>query len=292
MISKSRLGFVLAIVVVFFAGIFLGNFNKQNLPILWPSNNEDIVYATINEWDSERFSNVSSLKKISLNADENTGIFLTYGQSNSANHGRVNVDYYPNVYQFFLGEVYEYKNPSLGATGVDDSVWGLVGNKLITQNIYTKVIFANTGWGGMSISQLKEGHYFNFFINTYKDLFNRFGRVDAILFHQGESDNYPDRVDLYYDNFIKFVRSIEDKGIEVPIYLSQASYCTSDFPVNEVLTNSQRKLVIDNDIILQGPNTDLLVDTEFRFDQCHFSEKGNEKFANMWVESIKSNISN
>ena len=32
MISKSRLGFVLAIVVVFFAGIFLGNFNKQNLP--------------------------------------------------------------------------------------------------------------------------------------------------------------------------------------------------------------------------------------------------------------------
>ena len=114
MISKSRLGFVLAIVVVFFAGIFLGNFNKQNLPILWPSNNEDIVYATINEWDSERFSNVSSFKKISLNADENTGIFLTYGQSNSANHGRVNVDYYPNVYQFFLGEVYEYKNPSLG----------------------------------------------------------------------------------------------------------------------------------------------------------------------------------
>ena len=144
----------------------------------------------------------------------------------------------------------------------------------------------------MSISQLKEGHYFDFFINTYKDLFNRFGRVDAILFHQGESDNYPDRVDLYYDNFIKFVRSIEDKGIEVPIYLSQASYCTSAFPVNEVLTNSQRKLVIDNDIILQGPNTDLLIDTEFKFDQCHFSEKGNEKFANMWVESIKSNISN
>ena len=49
---------------------------------------------------------------------------------------------------------------------------------------------------------------------------------------------------------------------------------------------------VDNDIILQGPNTDLLIDTEFRFDQCHFSEKGNEKFANMWVESIKSNISN
>ena len=58
-----------------------------------------------------------------------------------------------------------------------------------------------------------------FFINTYKDLFNRFGRVDAILFHQGESDNYPDRVDFYYDNFIEFIRSIEDKGIEVPIYL-------------------------------------------------------------------------
>ena len=87
MISKSRLGFVLAIVIVFFAGIFLGNFNKQNLPILWPSNNEDIVYATINEWDSERFSDASNFKKISLNTDENTGIFLTYGQSNSANHG-------------------------------------------------------------------------------------------------------------------------------------------------------------------------------------------------------------
>ena len=79
--------------------------------------------------------------------DERTGIFITYGQSNSANHGLVSLDIYPNVYQFFLGDVYEYKNPSLGATGLRDSVWGLVGNKLVDQNVFSsRICQYRVGW--------------------------------------------------------------------------------------------------------------------------------------------------
>ena len=63
MISKSRLGFVLAIVVVFFAGIFLGNFNKQNLPILWPSNNEDMSMLRLMNGIAKDFLTLVALKR-------------------------------------------------------------------------------------------------------------------------------------------------------------------------------------------------------------------------------------
>ena len=63
MISKSRLGFVLAIVVVFFEGIFLGNFNKQNLPILWPSNNEDMSMLRLMNGIAKDFLTLVALKR-------------------------------------------------------------------------------------------------------------------------------------------------------------------------------------------------------------------------------------
>jgi hypothetical protein len=61
-------------------------------------------------------------------------------------------------------------------------------------------------------------------------------------------------------------------------------------PVNKSLTDIQRKLITDHDYIFEGPNTDLLTDTKFRFDQCHFSEIGNDKFPDMWVESLIKNF--
>lgn len=275
--NKKILFSVLSIILIFFVGFYLGNQINQ------PLNQDYKEYGG-------RFFDIDGTNKKSIKVDETTGIFITYGQSNSANHGLVSINNYPNVYQFFFGDVYEYKNPSLGTTGLRDSVWGLVGNKLVAQNIFSQVIFANTAWGGRSINDLKGGHYLDYLIDTYNELSNHFDKVDGILYHQGESDNDPEKVNLYYANFYEFVKTLNENGIKIPIYLSQASYCTPALPVNKNLTDIQRKLITDHDYIFEGPNTDLLTDTKFRFDQCHFSEKGNDKFAEMWVESLKRNL--
>lgn len=67
-------------------------------------------------------------------------------------------------------KTYEYKNLSLGGAGYGGSVWGYVGQKLVSIGYHDNVIFSNAGWGGKSIHSLNSGHYFDFLIKSYKDL--------------------------------------------------------------------------------------------------------------------------
>ena len=85
----------------------------------------------------------------------------------------------------------------------------------------------------------------------------------------------------------KTLKKLKENGIEIPIYLSKASLCGYDRNINKNLTDVQNKIINDFDIVLEGPNTDLLSDTKFRLeDYCHFSLLGFEKFSDMWVESL------
>ena len=116
--------------------------------------------------------------------------------------------------------------------------------------------------------------------------FLRFGRVDGILFHQGESDNSLDTKD-YYKNFNEFVNNLKQEGIEVPIYLSRVSLCGEKRPINQDLTDIQDQLINDFNLIKEGPNTDLLSEKSDRLkDYCHFSLEGYDKFSDMWVKSL------
>ena len=215
-----------------------------------------------------------------------TGIYLTYGQSNSTNSGQFGYFVKNEVFQFLLGDTFVYEDPSLGVTGLGGSVWGMVGDKLIENGIHEQVVFSNCGWGGRKIEQLKEGHYFEYLVNNYNSLIKRFGRVDGILFHQGESDNSLDTKD-YYKNFNEFVNNLKQEGIEVPIYLSRVSLCGEKRPINQDLTDIQNQLIDDFDIIKEGPNTDLLSEKSDRLkDYCHFSLEGYDKFSDMWVKSL------
>jgi hypothetical protein len=44
---------------------------------------------------------------------DSTGIFITYGQSNSTNSGQIGYDVKNDVFMFFEGKTYEYKDPDL-----------------------------------------------------------------------------------------------------------------------------------------------------------------------------------
>ena len=47
----------------------------------------------------------------------NTGIYITYGQSNSTNHGQIGYEVESNVYMFYNNNTFIYRDPSLGGTG-------------------------------------------------------------------------------------------------------------------------------------------------------------------------------
>ena len=127
-------------------------------------------------------------------------------------------------------------------------------------------------------------------LSVYEELSGEFGRVDGILYHQGESNN--GQSENYYNDFIEFVEKLKSHRINIPIYLSRVSYCGYSLPKDDKLIKIQNSLIRDLEQVFEGPNSDLLDIKEFRLpDYCLFSLLGCDKFADMWVVAIEKSKS-
>jgi hypothetical protein len=238
----------------------------------------------IDEGIDGRFGNTETRIQKNIDINKNVGIFITYGQSNSCNSGEIGYSVINEVFQFYNDSTYLYEDPSLGGTKIYGSVWGMVGDKLIENEIYDQVVFSMTGYGGKTIGELSHGHYYEYFIVNYCQLLKKFGRVDGILFHQGESNRWSEN-QQYYNEFELFYNKIKNDGICSPFYLSLVSYCGDG--VDLTLLNIQNDIIINFENILRGPNTDLLIKPQYRLsDNCHFSLLGYQHFSDMWVDCI------
>lgn len=287
MTKKIKYIIIIGITVCSFVfGLSTGHYKHFPFNIIYKiKNGKDLIVQKPNYFG--RTYDIKGLSSKQVIISDKTGIYLTYGQSNSVNSGELGYDVQNDVYQFILGNTFDYKDPSLGGTGRGGSVWGMVGDKLIEKGFHDKVIFSNSGWGGRKIEELKYGEFFDFLRFNYLTLIEKYGRVDGILFHQGEGNNSSKGVKNYYNDFSEFVTNLKQVGIEVPIYLSRVSLCTENHPINNKLTDIQNQLIKDFDIIKEGPNTDLLSKKSERLeDYCHFSLEGYHKFSDMWVESL------
>jgi carbohydrate esterase-like sialic acid-specific acetylesterase len=108
-----------------------------------------------------------------------------------------------------------------------------------------------------------------------------------VLWHQGEADAlYGTSTDHYAVAFRALAKSIRDLDIRAPIYVATASY----FAVPEgydasqsVIRRAQQSLISSEDVILPGPDTDLIRD---RFDGCHMGSTGLREHAQMWQTSL------
>ena len=109
-----------------------------------------------------------------------------------------------------------------------------------------------------------------------------------VLWHQGEADAlYGTSADHYVDAFRALARSLRDLDIRAPIYVAIASY----FAVPEgydarqaVIRRAQQSLISAEDVILPGPDTDLIRD---RVDGCHMGRTGLREHARMWQTSLR-----
>ena len=232
-----------------------------------------------------RETNITSLISIPTETIKEPLIFVTYGQSNSVNSGKLGYEPSEDVYMFLDGKTYRYHDPALGGTGGHGSVWGRVGDQLIQNNVTSSVGFVTTGSGGASIHALTYGDEYMFFEKQFRSVLEEFGRVDGILFHQGEANHQSGKGSGEYSNdFLTLLTNIRNLS-DAPVYLSQASLCHSK--PDELLLEIQDKLIKNYKGVLRGPNSDLLSDPKFRLpDHCHFSSAGLDELSRMWFESI------
>lgn len=216
-------------------------------------------------------------------------IFLILGQSNAANYGSKLFKTQKEVYCLYKKKIYRANDPIQGASGTKGSPWILFSEFLIDSGFANKILLVNIAEGSSSIREWSdEGKLHNKLISTIDELKKMNLEPNFVLWQQGEQDNLMQTSKNMYKYYLKNILGIFKLfSVNIPIYISITSYCPiSITPVNQTIRNAQKEIIFENSDTFSGPDTDIYISEEDRFDGIHFSETGIYKIANAWKDAI------
>lgn len=225
-------------------------------------------------------------------------VLFVFGQSNSANAGK---DLYvagDEVINFnpHDGRCYQTQDPLLGPDGLGGSVWGRLGDALVSEGLYRRVLIAPFGIGGTEIVRWAPGGDLHVRVEKTARMLAAAGiRPTHVLWHQGESDVAADTPpEEYVARFQSLVTALADLGVDAPVFPAQATHCyfTDEMQVAsrasaERIRKAQASLPERLDNVWAGPDTDAIVGPRFRYDRCHFNYQGIDAHARLWVRVLE-----
>jgi hypothetical protein len=219
-------------------------------------------------------------------AGPRTMVALVFGQSNAANFGRGRFTPKAAVYELQGSRCFVAADPLIGADGDGASVWTRLGDRLVRDGTYERVVFVGVAVGGSEIARWSQGG----------DLHNRvlaaLGDAKAsgleathLLWHQGEQDAHLRTSEAEYTrSFEAMTRSIRGAGSAAPLFVSLASYCYG--VTSDDVRRGQASVVSPRNGILPGPDTDVFRGRDDRYDDCHLSTAGLQKVAEAWAQIL------
>ena len=224
-------------------------------------------------------------------------IYVTAGQSNSANHGTggyVSSDDRVNVRNAVSGGDWIHAaDPVPIATGGGGSVWTRLGDELAnTHNI--PIGFVAVGVGATRASQWIPGtSYYN---NRLRPAILSFplNGFKAVLWHQGESDSLASVTATAHENLLNSMisQSRVDAAWTVPWYLAEASFHpSSTLSQEERITAGQRQAVYGDTMVYLGPSTDQFHQEGKLNDGVHFNSAGLLDHAIQWRKILNETAS-
>lgn len=198
-------------------------------------------------------------------------------------------------------------NMVLAPRGFGPYYWGRLGDFLV-QRLGVPVMFFNAGWGATTVRNWREsvevGQTFNVYSQVplpagmpYGNLkqaaqfyANQYG-LRAVLWHQGEADNFRDTPATQYTNDLLWLinRVQQDTGKRIPWVIARASYDSDMGGIDTKVINGQNVAINPSGGIFGGPNTDVILD---RADNAHFNNAGLEKVAALWNSSLDDTFFN
>ena len=213
-------------------------------------------------------------------------VIAAFGQSNSANYGEQRYVPLGPVYDVKINKCYIAQDPLLGSDGHRGSVWVRLADRLIARGYAPAVVLVTFGVSASEIARWAPGGDLNVRIAERLMPLAALGFApDAVLFHQGETDaKEGTSKDDYLDRLSAVVASVRSMGVDAPFLAAVASYCYGRRSVN--ISAAQRAAVDPARGIYAGPNTDELTGPRFRFDDCHFSNIGLDRTADLWMDAI------
>jgi hypothetical protein len=212
---------------------------------------------------------------------------LVIGQSLSAN---CNANVYgpvANVYQIGKdGAVKAAQDPFEWADCDKGSMWMPLGQRLIESGMAQKVTFMPIGVGGTKVQDWQEGGKAFLKLNTALDLVAKSGiGFDMAFWHQGSADAGIPR-DEYVSRLLSVIAYVNGK---IPVkrwLIGIHSRCWERYDAE---VEAAQRIVADAPGTgrFPGANTNLL-GNEYRFDECHLNQAGQEQMAKMWLEAIRN----
>lgn len=218
-----------------------------------------------------------------------TMVLLAIGQSNTGNHAgqRYASDYDAQVLNYWNGKCFKAQSPLLGTTGQQGESWTLLGNKLIQSGMAEQVILVPIGIGGTPVYRWQAGGDLNKMMLGALAGMKQYS-VTHILWHQGETDFHEQTSQEKYEvAFKSMLNAIKGVGVDAPVWVSVASKCGLGYwSTTNPVADAQKNLPNMGLNIFAGPNTDHILTQIDRYDDCHFSGSGQEKFAQAWVDAM------
>ncbi|WP_304235350.1 sialate O-acetylesterase [Jiulongibacter sediminis] len=184
---------------------------------------------------------------------------------------------------------------SIAPTGKGAWYWGELGD-LLTQRLNVPVLFLNAAWEGFPVGEFVKssngeqgvnpysynrapaGYPFNSITDAMHFYTNLTG-LRAVLWHQGESDNYLGTgFEEYASNLNKIISDSKNRtGKETSWVVARVSKDQNRY--YQPIIDAQNHVINLNGNVFAGPNTDEISD---RSDGVHFSTSGFTKVANAW----------
>lgn len=210
---------------------------------------------------------------------------VVIGQSISANCNENIYGEVDGVYQVDeRGERVPAKDPFIWADCNKGSMWVPLGERLIKSGVASTVTFMPIGVAGTSVRDWRKGgRSHEKFLNAYKLISQKNIMVDYIFWHQGSADSRMNSGE-YRKNLVAFLKKARVKINADKVLVAQHSRCGREYAVN--IADEQEKIgTLHNNRFYPGANNNQLGD-EYRFDGCHLNKMGQEKMADLWLDSI------
>jgi hypothetical protein len=225
-----------------------------------------------------------------------TMVLVASGQSNADNTAGVltRSKHGARIVEFFRGHCYVAEDPLIGGTAWGGSPWVALGNSLLDAGMYDDVVIAVAVMGGSSIKEWKYGGAMNASLADLGFELTSFGLpVTHVMWVQGEGDRYPNsryRDDkLYGEALTEVISTARKSAPHSKFYVTLASWCPlgrgESGPI-ESIRSGQRSVVSTADNIFQGPDLDLIANFGDRYDVCHLSAAGLQKFVAGWMDVL------
>ncbi|WP_139179196.1 sialate O-acetylesterase [Janthinobacterium sp. YR213] len=212
---------------------------------------------------------------------------LIIGQSISSNCNEYVYGAVDNVFQIGKdGSLKAARDPFEWADCGKGAMWMPLGKKLIEAGIARKVVFMPIGVAGSRVEDWQVGGAaFGKLTNAITLMQAQGLSFDFAFWHQGSSNAGTDKT--VYAERLRSVLDYVNSKVKIKRWLIAVhSRCSGTY--DSGIESAQ--ILVGNAPQLNrypGPNTNLL-GNEYRYDTCHLNQKGQEKMASMWLESVSA----